>query len=68
MEADNGLCIDEKSFMALQVKKQMCVLYQNQVKTLELIEGYKFTQKVQYVLLSAALAGVGILFKLQLGA
>jgi hypothetical protein len=62
-----GLCIDEKSFMSMTPKKQMCVLYQNQVKTLELIEGYKFTQKVQYGILSAVLAGIGILFKLQLG-
>ena len=65
---EEGLTVDENQFMCLPQKKQMCVLYQNQVTTLKLIQGYKFTQKVQYVLLSAALAGIGILFKLQLGA
>jgi len=65
---ENGLSIDENEFMCLPAKKQMCVLYQNQVTTLKLIKGYKFTQKVQYVLLSAALAGIGILFKFHIGA
>ena len=64
----NGLVLNEKEFMCLKSKDQMCVLYQNQVTTLKLIRGYKFTQKIQYILLSAAIAGVGILFKLQLGA
>ena len=58
----NGLSIDEKEFMSLPSKKQMCVLYQNQVTTLKLVQGYKFHQKVQYVLLSLVYGGLGILF------
>ena len=68
MSDSNGLVLNEEAFMCMKQKEQMCVLYQNQVTTLKLIQGYKFTQKIQYTLLSAAIAGVGILFKLQLGA
>ena len=64
----NGLVIDEKEFMCLNSKKQMCVLYQNQVTTLKLVQGYKFHQKVQYVIMSLICGGLGILFRLQLGA
>jgi hypothetical protein len=42
----NGLAIDEKEFMSLPQKKQMCVLYQNQVQTLKAIQSYKFNQKI----------------------
>ena len=64
---EEGLTVDQNQFMCLPIKKQMCVLYENQVATIELLKGYKFTQKVQYVLLSACLAGVGILFKMHIG-
>ena len=64
---EEGLTVDQNQFMCLPQKKQMAVLYKNQVVTLELLKGYKFTQKVQYVLLSAALAGLGILFKMHIG-
>jgi len=68
MSDSNGLVLNEEAFMCMKQKEQMCVLYQNQVTTLKLIQGYKFTQKIQYVLLSAALAGIGILFKFHIGA
>jgi len=67
MGDDNGLSIDEREFMCLPPKRQMCVLYQNQVATLELVKGYKFHQKIQYILISACLAGLGIIFKIHLG-
>ena len=64
----NGLVLNEKEFMCLKSKDQMCVLYQNQVTTLKLITGYKFHQKVQYVIMSLIFGGLGILSRLQLGA
>lgn len=63
----NGLTLEEKEFMCLATKRQMCVLYQNQVQTIQLIKSYKFHQKLQYVLITACLAGIGILFKIKLG-
>jgi len=62
-----GLCVNESEFMSMKPKKQMCVLYQNQITTLNLVKGYKFTQKVQYVIMSLLCGGMGILFRLKLG-
>ena len=55
----NGLLIDEKEFMSLPAKKQMCVLYQNQVTTLALIRGYKFNQKIQIAWLAILTVAFG---------
>ena len=66
MECD-GLTIDGKEFMSLPAKKQMVVFYQNQVETIRLVKQYSLHQKIQYILVTAALAGVGILFKIRLG-
>jgi len=55
----NGLIIDEKEFMSLPAKKQMCVLYQNQVTTLALIRGYKFNQKIQIAWLAILTVAFG---------
>jgi hypothetical protein len=63
---NNGLCIDEDEFMSLPQKRQLCVLFQNQVKTIELIRGYKFYYKLTATIGSILTLGVGILFKLQL--
>jgi hypothetical protein len=60
----SGLIIGEKEFMCLPTKKQLCLLYQNQMQMLSLVEGYKFNQKIQYFMITAALGGVGILFSL----
>jgi hypothetical protein len=65
MESD-GLTIEGKEFSSLSAKKQLMVLYQNQVETLRLMKSYSFHQKVQYVLIVAALGGIGILFKMHL--
>lgn len=62
----NGLLISEEEFLSLPSKKQNLVLYQNQVKTMNLIKGYKFHQKVLYIMLTILLTGVGILFKIHL--
>jgi hypothetical protein len=57
-----GLRIAEKEFMCLPVKRQMCLLYKNQLRVMELVEEYRLTQKIHYVMLTAALGGVGIIF------
>ena len=63
---ENGLSIDENEFMSLPAKRQMCVLYQNQVTTLKLIKGYKLYYKMTAVIGSVLVIGMGILFKLVL--
>lgn len=68
MSDSNGLVVNEESFMCMKPKEQMCVLYQNTEELKKLVIGYKFHQKIQYILITAALAGLGILFKLKLGA
>ena len=68
MEEDKKcLDLDEDSFMSLSSKKQMCVLYRNQVSTLQLLKEYKNNVKIQYGLVSLAITGVLILFKIHLG-
>lgn len=62
----NGLCIEEKEFLALPQKKQNLVLYQNTEELKKLVLGYKFHQKIQYVLIAAILGGLGILFRMHL--
>lgn len=68
------LFIDEKQFLKLPIKQQNCVLYQNQVKTLKLLNAQckrydkvKFTQKVQYLVISAVGFMCLLLLKIQLG-
>jgi hypothetical protein len=74
----DSLCLNEKEFMQMKPKEQMCVLFQNQAnqrketregfeRMEKILSGYKFQQKVQYVLITAALAGIGILFKMHIG-
>ena len=62
---DCGLTITEKEFMHLPGKQQMCLLYQNQLTTMELIQGYKFYQKFVAAIGGVLVIGMGILFKLQ---
>lgn len=63
----NGLCINEDEFMSMSAKKQMCVLFQNQVKTMELIRGYKIYYRITTIIGSVLVLGMGFLFKLHLG-
>ncbi len=64
----NGLLLNLKEFESLPRPKQLSCLYENQVNTLKLIRGYKFYQKISATVGSFLALGVGILFKLQLGA
>jgi hypothetical protein len=63
----NGLCIDEKEFMSMPPKRQMCVLFQNTEELKFLIKGYKFWQKISTVIGSVLVIGMTYLFKLHLG-
>lgn len=62
----NGLMLGLKEFEALPRQKQLNCLYENQVQTLKLIKGYKLYQKITAIIGSVLVAGVGILFRLQL--
>jgi len=64
----NGLMLGINEFRALPAKKKLDCLYENQVQTLKLIKGYKFYYKITAVIGSFLAIGVGILFKLQVGA
>lgn len=62
--ANNGLCIDEKEFLSLPQKKQMCVLFQNTEELKRLIKGYKLYYRVTTIIGSVLVVGIGILFKM----
>ena len=66
MVSEDKQCLelDEDAFMSLGAKKQMCVLYRNQVTTLQLLKDYKTNTKIQYGLVSLAITGLLILFKI----
>lgn len=53
----NGLSLSIAEFQSLPQKQQMSCLYENQVKTLIAIKGYKFVQKIQWVWLTALTGG-----------
>jgi len=63
----NGLMIDLVEFRRLPAQQKLDCLYQNQVKTLELIKGYKLYYKFTAIIGSFLVLGMGILFRLQLG-
>lgn len=62
----NGLILDLKQFNQLPTKEKFSCLYENQVETLNLVKGYKFHQKVQYILISLLIIGAGILLRMHL--
>jgi len=63
----NGLTMSIDEFRALPQKEKLDCLYQNQVKTLKLISGYKFYYRITAIIGSVLVLGMGILFKLQIG-
>ena len=63
----NGLTMSINEFRSLPSKEKLDCLYLNQVKTLELVKGYKLYYKITTVIGSFLVLGMGILFKLQLG-
>jgi fructose-1-phosphate kinase PfkB-like protein len=70
----NGLNLNSNQFEALPNKEKLTCLFENQVKTLDrfndiekIIKGYRFHQKVQYVIMSLLAAGGAFLIKLHIG-
>lgn len=51
----NGLSIANKEFESLPIKQQVSLLYQNTEDIKEMLIGFKFQQKIQWV-------AIGILF------
>ena len=64
----NGLSLSISEFKSLPQKQQLTCLYENQCKTLKLVQGYKLYYKVTAIIGSFLVIGMGILFKLQVGA
>ena len=62
----NGLMMSLDEFRSLPPKQKLDCLFQNQVKTLEIIRGYKIYYKITAIIGSVLVVGMGILFKLQL--
>jgi hypothetical protein len=59
---DNGIRIGIEEFKQLKQKDQIVCLYENQVKTLELIKGYKFYYRLTMTIGSLLCSGLGFLF------
>jgi len=60
----SGIIVDISEFESMANKEQHKVLYQNLLEANRKIDGYKFHQKVQYVIIGLLTAGVGLLFEL----
>jgi len=60
---NSGLTLTIKEFGSLPQKQQMACLYENQVKTLTAIKGYKFNQKIQWGWLTGLTAGMFFIIK-----
>lgn len=58
----NGLIVRLEEFKRLPNKEQLAVLFENQQKTIRLIEGYKFNQRITTWMLGILTTGMGLLF------
>ena len=63
----NGLLLTIDEFRSLPEKQKLDCLYLNQVKTLNLIKGYKLYYKITAFIGTILMAGMGILFNMQIG-
>lgn len=59
---NNGLIMSIDEFRSLPQKEKLDCLFQNQVKTLETIRGYKTYYRITAIIGSILVAGMGILF------
>ena len=59
----NGLTLTIGEFQSLPKNAQMTCLYENQVKTLIAIKGYKYTQKIQWAWLTILTAAAIFIIK-----
>jgi hypothetical protein len=64
---DNGFTISEDEFMDLTQKQQNLMLFRNTNKMIKNTQSYKFWYKLYTIITGALIAGMGILFKFQLG-
>ena len=55
----NGLTIDIVNFQSLNTKEKLDVLYTNTEELKDMIRGYKFQMKVNYIWLSLLTLGFG---------
>lgn len=62
----SGLTITEEEFMGMKQKEQNLVLFKNINEIKRSISGYKFYYRLTMVIGSVLVAGMAILFKLQL--
>jgi len=60
----NGLIMSLSEFRSLPQKQKLDCLFENQVKTLQLMKGYKLYYKFTYAVGAVLSIGMGILFKL----
>jgi len=58
----NGLIMSIEEFRTLPEKEKLDCLFQNQVKTLELIKGYKLYQKINMIVGSIIVGGLSTLW------
>lgn len=63
----NGLMMTIDEFRSLPQKEKLDCLYLNQVKTLELIRGYKLYYRITTIIGSVLVVGMGLLFKMSIG-
>lgn len=64
--AENGLCISIEEFRKLPTREQLRCLYENQVRTIKLIGGYKFYYRMTMTIGAFLASGVGAMFLLML--
>ena len=57
--------MDLNEFRSLPQKAKLDCLFQNQVKTLETIKGYKLYYRITNIIGSFLVVGMGVLYKLQ---
>jgi hypothetical protein len=63
---ENGLTMDLEQFKKLPIKQQLTVLYDNQCKTLKLINGYKLYYRITSIIGSLLMTGMGYLLIIHL--
>jgi len=59
---NNSLCIGLEEFKQMKQKDQIVCLFENQVKTLELIKGYKFYYRLTATFGGILCTGLGFIF------
>jgi len=63
---DNGLQVNEEQFIKMKPVERDLIMYRNLRAVCDLHESTRLNQRIQYILITAALGGVGILFSIAL--